>query len=83
MSPFVQLCLLRFTPPDAGSYLYALECILNNDPGGMQSIELFGQGAVPAVRAICVGSEGNDGSELFTTKPYLNSLQNLPILLVL
>lgn len=59
-----QLCLLRFTPPGPGNYRHTIECALNNDPGGTQTVELFGQGAVPTVRAICVGSEGSDGGAM-------------------
>lgn len=55
--PALQLFLLRFTPPGPGGYHHRLECVLNNDPGSTQQVDLFGQGAWPAIEATCDGWE--------------------------
>lgn len=65
-----KLCLVRFTPPGPGGCHHRLECILNNDPGSTQQVDLFGQGAWPAIEATCGGWNeaaaaawgGDDGS---------------------
>eukprot|EP00752_Nemacystus_decipiens_P004480 g4092.t1 len=65
-----QLCLVRFTPPGPGGCHHRLECVLNNDPGSTQQVDLFGQGALPAIEATCGGWDeaaaaawgGDDGS---------------------
>lgn len=67
----IKLCLARFTPPGPGGYHHRLECVLNNNPGSTQEVDLFGQGAWPAIEATCGGWDeaaaaaawgGDDGS---------------------
>lgn len=40
---------MRFTPPGPGGCRHRLECVLNNDPGSTEQVDLFGQGAWPTV----------------------------------
>ena len=54
-SPPRKLCLVRFTPPGPGGCHHRLECVLNNDPSSTQQVDLFGQGAWPAIEATCGG----------------------------
>lgn len=44
---------MRFTPSAPGRCRFLLTCVLNNETGSTLEAELFGQGAVPAIEAVC------------------------------
>lgn len=66
-----QLCLVRFTPSEVGKHEHSLVCVLNNDPGATQKADLFGQGALPALKAVCGGTSGGHAAFVPTERTAL------------